>query len=194
MRRLQRRHPHLNIVVREEGFASLRRRLADGTINLALTYDLDSDPKLEVVVLREVRPHALLAADHLLAGQSAVSLAELAAFPLVLSDQAASWQHMIDLFRQYGLAPTVFARARSFEMQRSLIANGFGVALVYAEPFCQVSYDGLTLCRRPISDALPRQRIVLARDSRYPATAADAALTEIALHLFSSNQPLPSDP
>jgi DNA-binding transcriptional LysR family regulator len=184
MRLLQLQHPNLRIIVREEGFESLRRRLADGSINLALTYDLDTDPLLEIVVLQEVRPHALVAADHALACQSAVSLAELAAFPLILSDQPASWQHMIELFRLQGLAPTVYARTRSFEMQRSLIANGFGVALVYAEPSSQESYDGLALCRRPVSDPLPAQRIVLARDSRYPATAADAALSEIALNWY----------
>src|SRR6202030_3158884 len=32
--------------------------------------------------------------------------------------------------------------------------------------------------------SLPTQRIVLARDSRYPATAADDAVTEIARHWF----------
>ncbi len=193
MRRLQKRHPNLAIVVREEGFGSLRRRLADGSIDLALTYDLDTDPLLEIVVLREVRPHALMASDHPLAGKSAVSLTELAAFALVLSDQPASWQHMIELFKQRNLAPTVYARTRSFEMQRSLIANGFGVALVYAEPFSEQSYDGLRLCRRPVSDTLPAQRIVLARDSRYPATAADAALTEIAVQWYRGNPPSKRD-
>jgi DNA-binding transcriptional LysR family regulator len=193
MRRVQRRHPNLHIVVREEGFGSLRRRLAEGSIDLALTYELDTDPLLEIVVLREVRPHALMASEHPLARKSAVSLAELAAFPLVLSEQPASWQHMMELFRQRGLAPTVCARTRSFEMQRSLIANGFGVALVYAEPFSEQSYDGLALCRRPLSDTLPPQRIVLARDSRYPATAADAALTEIAVQWYRGNQPSQRD-
>jgi hypothetical protein len=32
-----------------------------------------------------------------------------------------------------------------------------------------------------ISDALPPQRIVLARDGRYPANAAEKAVTEVAL-------------
>jgi DNA-binding transcriptional LysR family regulator len=188
MRRLQKRYPKLKIIVREEGFELLRRRLADGTIDLALTYDLDTDPGLEVKVLRELRPHALLAADHPLAAKSAISLSELAAYPLVLIDQAASWQHMIELFRLHGLAPTVFAKTRSFEMQRSLVANGFGVALVYSEPFGKESYDGLTLCRRPVSDALPAQRIVLARDSRFPSTAADVALIEIATQWFDDQR------
>jgi DNA-binding transcriptional LysR family regulator len=185
MRRLQERHPKLHVVVREEGFAPLRRLLAEGSIDLALTYDLDTDSTTEITVLKEVQPHALLSASHALASGSEISLAELADFPLVLSDQAASWQHIIELFRLHGLTPTVYARTQTFEMQRSLVANGFGVALVYAEPFGQESYDGLTLCRRPVKDTLPTQRIVLARDSRYPATATNDAVTEIARQWFA---------
>jgi DNA-binding transcriptional LysR family regulator len=185
MRRLQERHPKLHVVVREEGFAPLRRLLAEGSINLALTYDLDTDSTTQITVLKEVQPHALLAAGHALANRPAISLAELARFPLVLSDQATSWRHIFDLFRLHGLTPAVYARTRSFEMQRSLVANGFGVALVYAEPSGQESYDGLTLRRRPVKDTLPTQRIVLARDSRYPATAADDAVTDAAKQWFA---------
>ncbi len=191
MRRLQERHPKLQVVVREEGFAPLGRLLAEGSINLALTYDLDTDSTTDITVLKEVEPHALLAASHTLADRPAISLAELAGFPLVLSDQAASWQHIIELFRLHGLAPTVYARTRTFEMQRSLVANGFGVALVYAEPFGQESYDGLRLCRRPVKDKLPTQRIVLARNSRYPATATNDALTEIARQWFAQHPARP---
>ncbi len=185
LRRLQVRHPKLRVVVREEGFAPLRRLLAEGSINLALTYDLDADSATDMTVMKEVRPHALLAASHALAGRSAVSLAELAGFPLVLSDQVASWQHIVELFKLQGLTPAVYARTRTFEMQRSLVANGFGVALVYAEPYGHDSYDGLKLCRRPVKDTLPAQRIVLARDARYPATAANDAVTEIARQWFA---------
>jgi DNA-binding transcriptional LysR family regulator len=183
MRRLQDRHPRLQVVVREEGFAPLRRLLVEGSISLALTYDLDTEP---ATVLREVQPHALLAASHPLAHRAAVTLAELAAFPLVLSDQVTSWQHILELFRGHDLTPTIYARTRTFEMQRSLVANGFGVALVYAAPFGQTSYDGVELCRRPIEDVLPTQRIVLARDARFPVSAAGEALTAVAKQWFSS--------
>lgn len=188
MRQLGERWPLLRLTVQEEGFARLHQRLVDGTIDMALTYDLDDDPDIVSTVLRELRPHALIASDHRLAIQTVVSLKELAAFPLILSDQASSWQHMLDLFRLYALTPTVFAKTRSFEMQRSLIANGFGVALVYADPFNNESYDGLLLCRREISDALPLQRIVLARDGQYSASAAHKAVTSVALEWFTSRR------
>jgi DNA-binding transcriptional LysR family regulator len=192
MRILQTKHPKLRVVVREEGFAPLRRLLADGSINLALTYDLDHEPTTALSVLKEVQPNALLAAIHPLAARRSVSLAELAKFPLVLSDQAASWQHILELFGLRGLSPTVYARTRTFEMQRSLVANGFGVALVYAEPFGQASYDGVALCRRPVKDVLPQQRIVLARDARFPDTRANAALTDVARRWFSAQPQRPT--
>ena len=185
MRRMQQLHPKLHVVVREEGFASLRRVLAEGSINIALTYDLDIESTTQVTVLKEVQPHALLATGHSLARRAAISLCELAEFPLVLSDQAASWQHIVGLFGLHGLAPTVYTQTRTFEMQRSLVANGFGVALVYAEPVGQASYDGAALCRRPVKDTLPKQRIVLARDSRFPDTAANIALADVARQWFS---------
>jgi DNA-binding transcriptional LysR family regulator len=192
MRILQKKHPKLRVVVREEGFAPLRRLLADGSINLALTYDLDHESTTALTVIKEVQPHALLAEIHPLSGKRTLSLTELAEFPLVLSDQAASWQHILELFGLRGLTPTVYAKTRTFEMQRSLVANGFGVALVYAEPFGEASYDGVALCRRPVEDALPKQRIVLARDSRFPDTPANAALTAVARQWFSEQSQRPN--
>ena len=60
-----------------------------------------------------------------------------------------------------------------------------------AEPFGQASYDGAALCRRPVKDTLPRQRIVLARDSRFPDTAANIALTNVARLWFSRQSARP---
>src|SRR5947209_8411351 len=55
MRRLQERWPSVRLTVQEEGFAGLQRRLAEGTIDLALTYDLVVDPGTVSTVLRDVR-------------------------------------------------------------------------------------------------------------------------------------------
>jgi len=44
---------------------------------------------------------------------------------------------------------------RSFEMQRSMVANGFGVAIAYTSPFGDYAYDGKPLVHRPIADRLP---------------------------------------
>ena len=76
----------------------------------------------------------------------------------------------------------------SFEFQRSLVANGFGVALTYTRPFGDRSYDGLPLVCRPIKPVLPPQRLVLAYDQRYRLTPAAEAFKAKALDWFSERQ------
>jgi DNA-binding transcriptional LysR family regulator len=185
-RQLQMLHPKVELVIVEEGFAELQRRLAEGSVDLALTYELERDPALVAEPLSELRPHALLAPSHPLALQETVSLAELAEYPLIQIDQPSSWRHMLQLFQDRGLSATVGSRARSFELLRSLVANGFGVAVVYSQPWGDRCYDGSPLCRRPIRDELPSQRIVMARRSDDPATAAGDALIALAQQWFAA--------
>ncbi|MEI9986609.1 MAG: LysR substrate-binding domain-containing protein [Aliidongia sp.] len=173
----------------EEDFAGLQRRLADGTIDVALTYELERDPETAAVALLELRPHALLAPSHKLAAEPSVSLAELAEYPLIQIDQPSSWRHMLSLFQDRGLAATVGIRARSFELLRSLVAHEFGVAVVYSQPWGDRCYDGSPLCRRPIRDELPTQRIIMARRGLYPPTAAGNALIAVAQHWFATMGP-----
>lgn len=192
-RRLRALHPHVELVIEEDGFAPLQRRLADGTIDFALTYELDRDPETVAVSLLEVHPHALLAASHALAAAEAVSLAELAEYPLIQIDQPSSWRHMLALFHDRGLVATVGARTRSFELLRSLVANEFGVAVVYSQPWGDRCYDGSPLCRRPIRDALPSKRIVLAQHRRHPETVAGNALITVARQLFAAPSAVETD-
>jgi DNA-binding transcriptional LysR family regulator len=91
-----------------------------------------------------------------------VSLAELAKHPLILTDQALSWQYIVTLFTGAGLEVDVAMRDSSFEFQRSMVANGLGIAVAYTRPKSDRSYDGRKLAIRPISDKLPAQRILLA--------------------------------
>jgi DNA-binding transcriptional LysR family regulator len=107
-----------------------------------------------------------------------VSLADLAKFPLILTDQALSWQHVVGLFTAAGLEVDIATRASSFELQRSLVANGLGIAVAYTRPKGDQSYDGSKLAIRPISDKLPVQRVLLAWAKREALTPAASALRD----------------
>lgn len=188
LRRLQEEHPRIAVDLREGGFEYLGKRLGEGTLELALTYDLGLPANIERAQLCQLTAHALLAADHPLAAESHVSMQALSAYPLVVTDQSHSWQHVLDLFNFFGLAPATVKRAHSFEFQRSLVANGFGVALTYTRPFGDRSYDGQPLVCRPIKESLPVQRIVLAYDQRYPLTPLAEAFKAFAMGWFSERQ------
>ncbi|ESZ75309.1 LysR family transcriptional regulator [Mesorhizobium sp. L103C105A0] len=187
IRAFSQRCPAVTVVVRDETFETLGRRLGDSAIDLGLTYDLGLPSHFARILLHELRPHALLPQGHALASQASVSLAELAAHPLVTTDQPDSWQHMLDLFLSRGLSPVSQSTTSSFELQRSMVANGFGVAVSYTRPHGDRSYDGLPLVCKPLSDPLPMQRIILTHDTRQRLSKAALAFIEVAKEWFASH-------
>ncbi len=193
LRRLQHDYPQVTVDMREGSFEYLGKRLAEGALELALTYDLGLPANMECIELCQLTAHALLSADHPLANEPRVSLAALSECNLVVTDQIHSWQHVLDLFSFHGLAPASVQRTHSFEFQRSLVANGFGVALTYTRPFGDHSYDGQPLVCRPIHEELPAQRIVLAYDQRYPLTPPAEAFKMQAMAWFAERLPFASN-
>ncbi|MER8487985.1 LysR family transcriptional regulator [Mesorhizobium australicum] len=186
IRAFSERHPAVAVVVRDETFETLGRRLADAAVDLGLSYDLGLPSHFARILLHELRPHALLPAGHALAGRPEVSLADLAGYPLITTDQPHSWQHMFDLFRGRGLSPVADMRTSSFELQRSMVANGFGVAVSYTRPHGDYSYDGLRLVCKPLSDPLPMQRIILTHDTHQRVSNAALAFIAVAKVWFST--------
>lgn len=192
LRRLHQDAPQVAVDIREGGFEYLGKRLTEGTLELALTYDLGLPTHMERIELCQLTAHALLPADLPLASEALVSLHALSKYNLVVTDQIHSWQHVLDLFNFHGFTPERVQRTHSFEFQRSLVANGFGVALTYTRPFGDHSYDGQPLVCRPILEKLPAQRIVLAHDRRYPLTPPAEAFKLHALAWFSERLPFAS--
>lgn len=186
LKRLAENHPDIEVEVRESGFDQIARRIGEGAMDLAITYDLGLATGVSRKVLCELAPHALLPADHALARGDAVSLAELAAEPLILTTQPHSWQHFLELFHLRGLTPQVARQVRSFELQRGLVAAGLGVALAYTRPRGDRSYDGTAIACRPLADPVPRQRILLLRHGHLPPSRAAEALIEQATAWFAS--------
>lgn len=182
--RFRTRHPELQVTVHEQNFDDIGRRLADGASDLALSYDLGLPSDVQIEILKELAPHALLAADNPLALQDTVSLSELSHLPLILTAQSQSWQHVLELFRMRSLAPSSYMKTSSFEMQRSMVANNLGFAVAYTQPYGNHSYDGHELVRRPISDDLPIQRILVAHHKRSRLSAAGLAFIHEATELF----------
>jgi DNA-binding transcriptional LysR family regulator len=185
IRSFSERCPAVRMVVRDETFETLGRRIRDSAVDLGLTYDLGLPSHFARILLHELRPHALLPAGHPLADRPAVSLADLAAYPLITTDQPQSWQHMLDLFLSRGLSPVADITTSSFELQRSMVANGFGVAVSYTRPHGDRSYDGLPLVCKSLSDPLPMQKIILTHDTRQRLSNAAMAFIEVAKDWFS---------
>lgn len=157
------RHPQVAVTLLEGDLATVQRALRSGKAELALTYELAIDAQTARCTLAELAPYALLPADHPLAAQETVSLAQLAAQPLVLEDIPHTREYLLSLFWQQQLTPRIAQTVQSFEMQRGLVAHGYGVALSCTRPAGDCSYDGTAIACRPLAEALPAQRVVLAQ-------------------------------
>jgi DNA-binding transcriptional LysR family regulator len=189
--RLRSKSPAVSVIVREEGFDTIGRRLDEGAIDLAITYDLGLPATVATTILCELAPQAVLPADHALAGRESVSMAELAREPLIMTDQAQSWQHVLELFQLCNVRPTRAVNTGSLELQRSMVANHFGIAVAYSRPYGDFSYDGQPLVRKTIADALPLQRILLAHAQGRTLSGAQLAFVDEAKAWFAENWPSP---
>lgn len=97
--RLRSTMPDLDLRWRVADFETLAREMIGGRIDLSLTYDLGLDASFERTELGPAVPHAFVAANHPIAGASAVSLNRLAQEPLILFEEGLSIRHVLGLCR-----------------------------------------------------------------------------------------------
>ena len=154
-------HPDLRIDFAEGTQDVLQRRLLAGELDLAVLYDMEVQPEMEREVIDTARPHVLLAADHHLANDPTVSLADLATEPMVLLDAPPSSHNTLAIFDRLGIAPEVRYRPTTFELARALVGRGMGYALLVQRPANDRTYEGKKVVIKEISEPVGDFRILL---------------------------------
>lgn len=150
-REFRSKHPAVTVEVVEAAQDELLDGLRSGRLSLAVTYDLQIDERISFEGLASLPPHALLAAGHRLSGRRELALAELAEEPLVLLDLPHSRDYFRSLFSAEGLEPTIGHRSAHPETIRTMVANGYGYALVNARPRVDSALDGRRLVTVPLA-------------------------------------------
>ena len=145
----------VEVNVSEGDQAELLSKLKKGAIDLALTYDLQLDRDIAFTALVELKPYVLLAADHPLASSRSVSLEQFAEERFILLDLPLSDSYFMSLFDHHNLKPRIHARTRHIEVQRALVAQGYGYSLANVRPINQKSLDGSSLRYLPLSGFNP---------------------------------------
>lgn len=125
--------------------------LRQAKIDLALTYDLDLPRDLTFVPILELPPVVALGDNHPLAHLPALSVKELAAFPMVLLDLPHSAEYFLSFFAEADLRPNIAERTRDMAVMRSLVANGFGYSIVNVRPLNDLAPDGKRLRFVPLT-------------------------------------------
>ncbi len=148
-------HEGVDVYVSEGNQAELLSKLKKGAIDLAITYDLQLDNDIAFSALVELKPYVLLAADHHLAGEDSISLTSLENEKFILLDLPLSDTYFMSLFDSHNLKPNIYARTRHIEVQRGLVANGYGYSLANVRPVNKKSLDGSSLKYVPLRGSNP---------------------------------------
>lgn len=139
----------------------LQEALRRARIDVALTYDLNIPTDLRFEPLVSLPPYAVLAADHPLAARAALSLTDLAPFPMVLLDLPHSADYFLSAFAGQGTKPVIAERTRDIQVMRSLVANGFGYSIANIRPLSDRAPDGMPLAFVPLTGPLRPMRLGL---------------------------------
>ncbi len=148
-------HAGVEVNVSEGNQAELLSGLKKGAIDLALTYNLQLESDIAFTALVDLVPFVLLAADHPLAGKESLSLTALEGEKFILLDLPLSDTYFMSLFNSHNLKPNIYARTGQLEVQRSLVAQGYGYSLGNVRPVNKKSLDGNDLKYVPLSGNNP---------------------------------------
>ncbi len=176
MEDFQRRHPGLILDVVEAAAREIGERLLQGQLDVALLYSVDVSPQLAFEAVHEYRPHALVAADHRLAGRGSIRLADLAAEPLILLDMHPARKNTEQIYSLLGLEPVIGHVTTNFELARCLVGRGLGYSVLFQRPAPATTYDGHAVSILEIEEPLPATVVGLARPVGASRTARYTAL------------------
>ena len=142
-----------------------------GQIDISITYNLGVDPGLVSRKITNVYPHILLYPKHPLVAFDKIRIEDLSGKPLVLVDQGRSLRHMVGLFRAQQLTANIEYRAATYEIMRSMVANGLGIGLSYTRSRATTSHDGKPLIDKEIVDGYTAEPIVIVSNPSNPLSS-----------------------
>ncbi|GAA4984475.1 LysR family transcriptional regulator [Kitasatospora paranensis] len=183
------RHPQLRIDVLEGEADDLDHALRTGRIDFAVTYNLGLGLGITRETVASLPAHALVAADHPLAGRGTIDLAALAHEPFVLLDLPHSRDYFWSLVTATGITPVVRHRSHSYEAVRSLVALGHGFSVLHQRPATDHTYSGARVAVLELSNEHPRLDLVLARMDGIRHTARATAVAQLAHELLAPPAP-----
>lgn len=133
LREFQRRRPRVRFELVQRGNDELVAMLRSGALDLCLTSPLPGGPDLEVRALHEQRLRLVVPVGHLLAGRSAVHLADAAQEQFVGLARGYGLRSTSDAWcREAGFVPRLAFEGEEIDTVRGLVAAGLGVALLPA--------------------------------------------------------------
>ena len=170
---------------------NLTQELTKNTLDLALLYDLHIDENvINFTPLADLPPYVLLSETHPLAKHKAVTLEELAEYPMILLDMPYSNDYFLSLFRKNNLKPNIIDTCKYVDVIRSMVGNNIGYTILNVRPKSNLSNDGKKLVMVRISGDMRPMKIGIATPKNATLTNVQQAFSS-RCQAFISNQYIP---
>ena len=154
-------HPETDIDLVERWSPDIARAVAIGEVEIGVAADTVELAGVRVFPYRADPLVALVPRGHALARRKAVTLARLAAFPMVaLAEDAAQARVVETQASKRGLRPRIRVRAGTFDALARYVAGGAGVA-VMSRVAAERASAAMPVVWIPLADGFARRRLVL---------------------------------
>ncbi|WP_312178367.1 LysR substrate-binding domain-containing protein [Arthrobacter sp.] len=181
----ERRYPLVELDFFDGPQTEIHRRLGAGRLDVAIAYDLSLPAGLNRQKLYDAEPSIVLSADHPLAARAELSLADVAAEPMILLDMDPSRENTTGMFDAAGLRPNIRFRTTDYEVTRSLVGRGMGYAILVQQPAGGQSYEGRSLAVRPIRPAVRTVPVSIVWPATVRPSQSVAAMVDLAAELYA---------
>ena len=178
----------ISLEVHEADLGELNTMLSQGSIDLALAYNMSPSPSIEFETLIEAKPYVLLSKTDPLASKQAVSLTELVDMDMVSLSLPITQQFFLSFFSKFNLRPKVRYQTKSYELARSLVAAGEGYAIFIMRPLFERAYDGNELVYLPLVENVPSAQYGIAMTSRAIPTKLIDTFTTVCRETLGKNR------
>ena len=169
----RRRYPDVHLQTREINTREQIAPLHEGTLDLGLMRNTTLPETLAWEVILREPLLAMVPCDHPLAGQTAVSLSELAREPFVFFDPHVGtglYDDILGLLRRYDLVPRIAQEVGEAMTIIGLVAAGLGVSILPAS-FCRVQLSEMRWLPITEADAVSQMWLVWSRHHEQGAAA-----------------------
>ena len=160
--RLSGLHSGLRIGMLELDRRGIEDGLLAGKFDIAMLVTSNvTNPDLKTQTLVDSQRRLWLPAGHHLAGESEVSLAEIAKEPLMMLTADEAGEAAQRYWKHYGYAPDVRLRSSSIEAVRSMVGNGQGVAIASDMQYRPWSLEGKRVETVVVKEPIPAMSVGL---------------------------------
>ncbi len=184
---LRSRHPDLTLTISEDDHPAIIRKLKSGRIQVGITYDIVRDKDITFTPLISSRPTAMMHADHPLARQRVVDLADFAGEDLITLDMPLISEYAVGLFAANGLQPPILRPVKTISLLRGLVQYRLGFSIGFF-PVARDGDIGSGIRCRPVTNRVPSHQVVAATYRPLTVTRRVAMVIDACHAVFADNR------